>query len=69
MLLERTRSPLLPLDDMLYEEFNSMDVVKTVALYALPYLYIYVVVYVMYLIPVVENTVATRVRVSCADGF
>ena len=41
MLLDRTRSPLLPLDDMVYEEFNSMDVViKTVALYALPYLFI-----------------------------
>ena len=62
---------MLPLDDMLYEEFNSMDVViKTVALYALPYIfYIYVVVYVMFLIPVVENPVATRVRVSCAGGF
>ena len=61
---------MLPLDDMLYEEFNSLDVVlKTMALYALPYLFIYVVVYVMFLIPVVENPVATRVRVSCAAGF
>ena len=41
MVLDRTRSLMLPLDDMLYEEFNSMDVViKTVALYALPYLFI-----------------------------
>ena len=32
---------MLPLDDMLYEEFNSLDdVLKTVALYALPYLFI-----------------------------
>ena len=41
MVLDRTRSLMLPLDDMLYEEFNSMDdVLKTVALYALPYLFI-----------------------------
>src|SRR4051812_17578629 len=31
---------VLPLDEMLYEELNSMDdVLKTVALYALPYLF------------------------------
>ena len=41
LLLDRTRSPLLPLDDMMYEDFNAMDVViKTLALYALPYLVI-----------------------------
>ena len=41
MVLDRTRSLMLPLDDMLYEEFNSMDVViKTVGLYAQPYLFI-----------------------------
>src|ERR1043165_9407588 len=32
---------MLPLDDMLYEELNSLDdVLKKVALYALPYLFI-----------------------------
>ena len=41
MVLDRTRSLMLPLDDVVYEEFNSMDVViKTVELYALPYLFI-----------------------------
>ena len=44
LLLDRTRSPLLPHDEMMYDELNSdVDVVlKTVALYALLYLFIYI---------------------------
>ena len=41
LLLDRTRSPLLPHDEMMYDEFNSVVlVIKTVASYALLYLFI-----------------------------
>ena len=55
---------------MMYDElYSDVDVIKTVSLYALLYLSIFMsYCRVVFLIPVVENPVATRVRVSCTGG-